>query len=152
MIAEVTAVIAAVKGINDAISALKTAGSHAQDIGGIIQKYAVANDKLHEAEQKHVGKLSVQESMQIQVAKRQLNTFNQQLKDIMLMQGLASDYNEIMKRVEESRIEHEKKLARLKRQKAERRKALKEGGQFFAIVLVCLVVGMIALNAYFKFA
>ena len=64
--------------------------------------------------------------MQIQVAKRQLSTFNQQLKDLMLMQGLSSDYNEIMNRVEESRLEHEKRLKQLKLQKAKRDKELQE--------------------------
>ena len=140
MLAEVAAVIAAVKGINDAISAVKTAGGHASDLGSIIQKYATANEKLQEAESKHVGRLSLQDSMQMQVAKRQLQTFNQQLKDMMLMQGLASDYNEIMNRVEESRIQHEKELATIKRKKAERRKAWREFGQIMGIGVCCLIV------------
>ena len=140
MLAEVAAVIAAVKGINDAISAVKTAGGHATDLGTIVQKYATANEKLQEAESKHVGKLSLQDSMQMQVAKKQLQTFNQQLKDMMLMQGLASDYNEIMNRVEESRIQHEKELAKIKRKKAERRKLYRELGQLIGIGFCCLLV------------
>ena len=63
--------------------------------------------------------------MQIQIAKRQLSTFNQQLKDIMLMQGLSGDYNEIMNRVEESRLEHEKRLKILKIKRREREEELK---------------------------
>ena len=145
MLAEVAAVVAAVKGINDAISAVKTAGGHATDLGTIVQKYATANEKLQEAESKHVGKLSLQESMQMQVAKKQLQTFNQQLKDMMLMQGLASDYNEIMNRVEESRLQHERDLAKIKRQKAERRKMWREFGQIMGIGVCCLVVCFAAL-------
>lgn len=140
MLAEVAAVITAVKGINDAIAAVKTAGGHATDLGTIVQKYATANEKLQEAESKHVGKLSLQDSMQMQVAKKQLQTFNQQLKDMMLMQGLASDYNEIMNRVEESRLQHERDLAKIKRKKAERRKAWREFGQIMGIGVCCLMV------------
>ncbi len=56
------------------------------------------------------------------------------------MQGLASDYNEIMNRVEESRIQHEKQLAKIKRKKAERRKAWREFGQIMGIGVCCLIV------------
>ncbi len=126
MLAEVATCISLIKGLNDAISTVKEAGSNASSFANMIGKYAQANDAVMETEQKHIGKLSVQDSMQIQVAKRQLSTFNQQLKDLMLMQGLSSDYNEIMNRVEESRLEHEKRLKQLKLQKAKRDKELQE--------------------------
>ena len=106
MLAEVATCISLVKGLNDAISTVKETGQNASSFASIIGKFAQANDAVMETEKKHVGKLSVQDSMQIQVAKRQLSTFNQQLKDLMLMQGLSADYNEIMNRVEESRLEH----------------------------------------------
>mgnify|MGYP003116476248 CR=1 FL=1 len=126
MLAEVATCISLIKGLNDAISTVKEAGSNASSFANMIGKYAQANDAVMETEQKHIGKLSVQDSMQIQVAKRQLSTFNQQLKDLMLMQGLSADYNEIMNRVEESRLEHEKRLKQLKLQKAKRDKELQE--------------------------
>ena len=100
-IAEVAACIALVKGLNDAISTAKEAGNNASAFANIVGKFAKANDAVLTTEKKHVGKLSVQDSMQIQIAKRQLSTFNQQLKDMMLMQGLSQDYHEIMNRVEE---------------------------------------------------
>ena len=126
MLAEVATCISLIKGLNDAISTVKETGQNASSFANIIGKFAQANDAVMETEKKHVGKLSVQDSMQIQVAKRQLSTFNQQLKDLMLMQGLSSDYNEIMNRVEESRLEHEKRLRELKLRKAQRQKELQQ--------------------------
>ena len=125
MLAEVATCISLVKGLNDAISTVKETGQNASSFASIIGKFAQANVAVMETEKKHVGKLSVQDSMQIQVAKRQLSTFNQQLKDIMLMQGLSGDYNEIMNRVEESRLEHEKRLRILKLKKQKRDEELK---------------------------
>lgn len=145
MIGEVAAVIAAVKGINDAIAAIKTSGGHAADLGSIISRYANAEEKVQEAEQRHVGKLSVKDSMQIQVAKRQLSNFNQQLKDLMLMQGLSGDYHEIMNRVEESRLQHEKELNRIRKKRQERAKLLRELGQLTFIGLCCLGLCMAGL-------
>ena len=125
MLAEVATCISLIKGVNDAISAAKEAGGNASAFANIIGNFAKANDKVLETEKKYVGKLSVQDSMQIQIAKRQLSTFNQQLKDIMLMQGLSGDYNEIMNRVEESRLEHEKRLRILKIKRRQREEELK---------------------------
>ena len=90
--------------------------------------------------------------MQIQVAKRQLSTFNQQLKDLMLMQGLSSDYNEIMNRVEESRLEHEKRLKQLKLRKAQRQKELEQVLQTLVYVAlgVFSVFSLVWLYTLFK--
>jgi len=117
MIAEVATVISVIKGLNDAISTIKESRGHAGDLASIMGRYATANEAVQDVESKYVGRLSVKDSMQIQLAKRQLKAFNQQLKDSMMMQGLTKDYNEIMARVEESRLEHEKqlKLARIRR-------------------------------------
>ena len=123
-IAEIAACVALVKGLNDAINVAKEAKDNASAFANIIGKFAKANDAVLDAESKHIGRMTVQDSMQIQVAKRQLTTFNQQLKDIMLMQGLAGDYQEIMNRVEESRLEHEKRIQRLKVQRKQRNKDL----------------------------
>ena len=119
MIAEIATVISVVKGLNDAIGALKEAGGHANDISSVMERYSKANETIQDVESKYVGRLSVKESMQIQLAKRQLAAFNQQLKDSMMMQGLTKDYNEIMTRVEESRLEHERQLrvAKIRRRK-----------------------------------
>ena len=138
MLAEVAACVSLIKGVNDAISAAKEAGGNASAFANIIGNFAKANDKVLETEQKYVGKLTVQDSMQLQIAKRQLSTFNQQLKDIMLMQGLSGDYNEIMNRVEESRLEHEKRLKILKI----RRKKRDEELQLILQVLLTAICGV----------
>lgn len=119
MIAEIATVISVVKGLNDAISTVKESGGHASDLAGVMGRYAKANEAVQDVESKHVGKLSVQDSMQLQLAKRQLSAFQQGLKDQMLMAGLGSDYKEIMNRVEESRLEHEKqiRIAKIRRRK-----------------------------------
>jgi hypothetical protein len=119
MIAEIATVISVVKGLNDAIGALKEASGHATDLSSVMGRYATANEAIQEVESKYVGRLSVKESTQIQMAKRQLAHFNQTLKDQMLMAGLGSDYREIMNRVEESRLEHEKqiRIAKIRRRK-----------------------------------
>ena len=96
--------------------------------------------------------MSVQDSMQIQIAKRQLSTFNQQLKDMMLMQGLSQDYHEIMNRVEESRLEHEQRLKILKRKKARRDKELAQILQilFYSICGVSLFFFMAWMYTLFR--
>ena len=97
MIAEIATVISVVKGLNDAIGALKEAGGHASDISSVMERYSKANETIQDVESKYVGRLSVKESLQITMAKRQLKMFNQQLKDQFTMAGLGADYKEMMK-------------------------------------------------------
>jgi len=122
LIAEIALAVQAVTAINTAIDEVKKMGSNASGLGIIIERYAKANEAIQDIEQKHVGKLSVAESAQIQIAKKRLQTFNQQLRDLMLMAGLAQDYQEIMQRVETSRIDHERQVIALKKKKRERQK------------------------------
>lgn len=44
------------------------------------------------------------------------------------MQGLSSDYAEIMQRVEDSKLAHEREVAKIKKQRAEFRKMMKLAG------------------------
>ena len=115
---------------------IKETGGHASDLGDVMGRYATANEAVQDVESKYVGRLSVKDSMKIQLAKRQLKMFNQQLKDSMMMQGLTKDYNEIMARVEESRLEHEKQLKRAKIRRRENIKLLKT----IAVVLTSAVI------------
>ena len=57
-------------------------------------------------------------------AKRQLNNFDQQLKDICMMQGQFDLYVSIKQRMEEARLAHEKEVKRIKKQRAEFRKTV----------------------------
>lgn len=140
MLAEVVTVISVMKGLNDAISTLKETGGHASGLASVMDKYARANESVQDVESKYVGRLSVKDSMQIQIAKRQLSTFNQQLKDLMLMQGLAADYNEIMQRVEESRIEHEKEIKRKKILRKQRIEFFKTFGLVFGTGAIGFII------------
>ena len=55
------------------------------------------------------------------MAKRQAANFEQMLKDSLLMNNLGSEWRALMADVEASRQNHEKEVARLKRQRRERR-------------------------------
>ena len=88
--------------------------------------------------------------MQIQVAKRQAETFHTQLKDAMLMSGQAGQYNEIMKRIEDSKIAHERAVRELKAAKAKRRRQLKEFATYTAIAFVTWAFVMAAIYVYIK--
>ena len=87
-------------------------------------------------------RISVKDSMQIQIAKKQLQTFNQQLKDMMLMQGLSADYNEIMDRVEESRLAHEKELKRKRLLRKQRIEFAKTFGLIFGTAFMGFIIIM----------
>jgi hypothetical protein len=113
-------------------------------------RYATANEAVQDVESKYVGRLSVKDSMQIQLAKRQLKMFNQQLKDSMMMQGLTKDYNEIMSRVEESRLEHEKQLRIARIRRRENIKLLKTIGVVLTSAVISFGVILSLLMFIFK--
>lgn len=133
MIGEIAAVIGLVKGLNDAIATLKEAGNNAGGFASVMDRFSNANQAVQDVETKYIGRLSVKDSVAIQIAKKQLSGFAQNLKDSMLMQGLGSDYKEIMDRVEESKIEHEKAIKRALIKRRQTVKTLKELGEIFFI-------------------
>mgnify|MGYP005698718907 FL=1 len=69
--------------------------------------------------------MSYKEALRMESAKRQLANFDQQLKDVCMMQGQYDLYTSIKKRMEESRYAHEKELRVLKKRKAELKKTMK---------------------------
>ena len=129
---------------------IKETGGHASDLGDVMGRYATANEAVQDVESKYVGRLSVKDSMQIQLAKRQLKMFNQQLKDSMMMQGLTKDYNEIMSRVEESRLEHEKQLRIARIRRRENIKLLKTIGVVLTSAVISFGVILSLLMFIFK--
>ena len=56
---------------------------------------------------------------------RQLINFDRQFQDICLMQGQGDLYKAVKMRMEESRLAHEKEVARIKLRRKELRKTLK---------------------------
>ncbi len=122
MIGEVAAVLGALKALNDGINTIKQSAGHASDLQSIVGKWAGASEKYREVERKKAGRMSYKEALDMESAKRQLDNFDRQLKDICLMQGQGDLYTSIKQRMEDSRIAHAKEVARLRVQ----RKKLKE--------------------------
>ena len=85
--------------------------------------------------------MSYKEALRMESAKRQLANFDQQLKDVCMMQGQYDLYTSIKKRMEESRYAHEKELRLIKIRKAEFKKTMKLVGTvvfawvFFMVLL-----------------
>ena len=144
-VAAIGAVISTLKSLNDALSTIKETGGHASDMANIIGKYSDVEQKIQEVETAKGGILDVKQSMQLQIAKRQAESFNRALKDSLLMSGQGSQYTEIMTRVEESKENHRKAIGDLKRAKAKRNKMLKELLTYFGAVLIAFVVCMAGL-------
>ena len=69
--------------------------------------------------------MSYKDALKMESAKRQLANFDQQLKDITMMQGQYDLYISIKKRMEESRYAHEKELKIIKKRRLEFRKTMK---------------------------
>ena len=90
--------------------------------------------------------------MKLQVAKRQAASFHQALKDSLLMQqGGAQQYKEIMQRIEESKVAHDKKINALKKKQRDREKLFKEVVAFGFIGVLCVGVTIGALYLWVKF-
>ena len=124
MIGEVAAVISALKALNDGINTIKQSAGNAGDLQAIIGRFAGAQEKYRDVEKARTGRMSYKEALAMESAKRQLVNFDRQLKDICLMQGQGDLYNSIKTRMEESRIAHEKEVARIRKQRKEMKKYL----------------------------
>ena len=150
--AAIAGVISTLKSLNDGLSTIKESGAHAGSLVTLVSRYGEVEKKIQEVESAKGGVLDLKQSMQMQGAKRQAQTFNRQLKDALLMSGQASQYNEIMTRIEESREAHEKAVAKLKRAKQKRKKELQEAfkviGIFFVTAAVIFVIAMVVMAYY----
>ena len=144
MIGEVAAVISALKALNDGINTIREAGKNAQGLSSIVGKWGESQEKYNEVELARAGKMSYKEALAMESAKRQLINFDRQLKDICLMQGQGDLYTAIKTRMEESRLAHEKEVARLKIKRREFKKnASLIGGLFFVWLFGMTVIYVI---------
>ena len=144
MIGEVAAVISALKALNDGINTIREAGKNAQGLSSIVGKWGESQEKYNEVELARAGKMSYKEALAMESAKRQLINFDRQLKDICLMQGQGDLYTAIKTRMEESRLAHEKEVARLKIKRREFKKnASLVGGLFFVWLFGMTVIYVI---------
>ena len=128
MIGEVAAVLSALKALNDGLNTLKESAGHAQSLQGLVGKWGEANEKYQSVERAKAGVMSYKEALAMESAKRQLINFDRQFQDICLMQGQGDLYKAVKMRMEESRLAHEKEVARIRIRRKEIRKMLKLGG------------------------
>ena len=122
MIGEVAAVISALKALNDGINVIKQSAGNAGDLQAVIGRFAGASEKYRDVEKARTGRMSYKEALAMESAKRQLANFDRQLIDICIMQGQGDLYNSIKTRMEESRIAHEKEVARIRIRRREMKK------------------------------
>ena len=149
-VAVVTGVLSTLRSLNESLATIRESGANAGSLANLLGQYDEVQQKIQEVEKSKAGILSIKESMQIQVAKRKSETLMQQLRDACLMSGQAHQFNEIMKRIEDSKAAHERAVRELKLAKQKRRKQLKEFATytFIAFVTWCLV--MAAIYVYIK--
>ena len=132
MIGEVALVLSALKALNDGIATVRESKGN---LSSIVGKWAEADEKVRDVEVKKTGKMSYKEALDMESAKRQLANFDQQLKDICMMQGQYDLYTSIKSRMEESRLQHVKDVARMRK----KRKELKELMNFLGVITVSVV-------------
>jgi hypothetical protein len=138
MIAEISACIAAVQGINSAINTLKEAKSNAGDLSGVIGKWADATQLYQDAERKGAGKLSYKEALKLESIERQLKNFDRQFYDICLLQQQGDLYHSVKARMEEAELAHKKEVAKLRIKRRAQVKFIK----FIATIAFWLIFGM----------
>ena len=145
MIGEVFAVLSALKALNDGIATVKEGKGN---LDSILGNWAEADEKYNEVEKAKAGAMSYKDALKMESAKRQLANFDQQLKDICMMQGQYDLYTSIKKRMEESRYAHEKELRIIKKRRLEFKKTMKLVGTimftwaFLMILFVCSNLGV----------
>lgn len=125
MLGEVISVISALKALNDGIATVKEGKGN---LDSILGNWAEADQKYNEVEKAKAGAMSYKDALKMESAKRQLANFDQQLSDICMMQGQHDLYKSIKRRMEESRLAHEKELRVLKLRKVKFKKDLKLAG------------------------
>ena len=125
MIAEISAAIAAVQAVNGAIQSLKESAGHAGDLSAVVGRWAEATEKVQAAEKKGAGVLSYRDALKLESAARMLSNFDRQFQDICLLNGQGDLYRSVKNRMEESRLAHEKEVAKLRAKRREFQKTMK---------------------------
>ena len=137
--AAIGAVLQGLKALNDGLATVKEAGANAGQISSLVSRYSDLDQKIRDVEAKSAGVLSVKDSMNLQIAKQQAANFHRALKDSLLMQqGGAAQYKEIMQRIEDSKVAHEKEVNRLKIKRRQRQKLVKEISLYVTIGATCV--------------
>ena len=137
--AVVSGVITTLKSLNDSLATVREAGANASQLTSLVSKYASLDQQIRDIERDKSGVLSVKAATELRMAKRQAANFEQMLKDSLLMNNLGSEWRAIMTDVEASRAAHEKEVARLKRQRRERQKLIKEVSMYVTLGSICMI-------------
>lgn len=139
MLGEVAAVLSAMKALNDGLATLKESAGHGKSLQGLVGKWGEANEKYRDVERAKAGKMSYREALAMESAKRQLDNFDRQFKDICLLQGQGDLYNSVKNRMLESQKAHEREIAEIKRRRKEIKKYLQIGGTVVLGWVFCMV-------------
>ena len=127
MLGEVAAVLSALKALNEGLATLKESAGHGKSLQGLVGKWGEANEKYRDVERAKAGKMSYREALAMESAKRQLDNFDRQFKDICLLQGQGDLYNSVKNRMLESQRAHEREILELKRRRREIKKYIQLG-------------------------
>jgi hypothetical protein len=119
VIGEVAAVLSALKALNEGLATLRESAGHGKSLQSLVGKWGEASQQYNDVERAKAGKMSYKEALAMESAKRQLENFDRQFKDICLIQGQGDLYNSVKARMEESRIAHEKEVLRIKKRRKE---------------------------------
>ena len=139
MIGEVAVVLSALKALNEGLSTLKESAGHGKSLQGLVGKWGEASEKYRDVEKAKAGKMSYKEALAMESAKRQLENFDRQFKDICLLQGQGDLYNSVKNRMLESQRAHEREILELKKRRREIKKYMQLGGTV-AVAWVCFMV------------
>ena len=140
MLGEVAAVLSALKALNEGLATLRDTAGHGKSLQAIVGKWGEAAEAYNDVEKAKAGKMSYRESLSMESAARQLENFDRQFKDICLLQGQGDLYNSVKRRMEESRIAHEKEVAQIKRRRKQIKKYIEIGGTIALGWVFCMVL------------
>ena len=115
MFAELAAIGSALSAINSTISTMKESAANAEDAVGLLSKFSSANQKLDDWEKKKKLKrpLTQKEAMDLSLQRRKIKNTEQQIKDVLLMSGLADVWHESERIRKQSQLDHQKYIAEI---------------------------------------
>ena len=142
-VAVISTALTALKALNENLGALKEASGNVASLGSLLSRFDEVNQSIQEVERTRAGKLSMKEAADLVLAKRQAESFHQRLKERLIMtQGGAKVYRDILNEIERSKLEHEKAVNNLKKARAKRRKQRQEALKLGGVLFCTFAVGM----------
>ena len=143
-IAEITAVLGVLNGVNSAISTLKETTANVNSIQGAFGRVTKAAESIASVEAKAKAgliELNTRDAMALAQAKRNLANFEKKVKDVCIYTGQSDLYAE-MKKIQRESVEAVRKRELRNKAKAKAKKANRK--QFLSYVLGILIAITIA--------